>query len=1229
MPRVSEETKQRNKEQVLMLLHRHRGLRELEIAELLHIERRTVNNYLNELEREGKVYKEGLNWFADADAGTWLRRFELMADEAFTLYLAARQFVKQTDKQNPMALSALSRLAEVLKSDLPIGAQIFNAAQELRKRQKDTTYEDIFTTVIKAYLLRRPLHLTYRTAHDQTVQTIFRTYLIEPSAIGFTLYLIGHSEHVNDLRSYKIERIEAAVPDYNQTYTIPDTFPGLDILRNAWSIMLGETTERVELLFSRHAKKRVLETHWHPSADYKENPDGSLLWWVDVADTTDMKPWIRGWGSDVEVLQPDHLRESIKSHIHILAQTYNLATEQNNVNARLLRLWGKTTREVQVFHPALYHMFDVAHIAQQLLSPRATRRWRQVLAGVLGADAGSLYEWLPYLIALHDIGKLSVPFQILNDTQAERLKDEGFALGKAQPQDGRNLHHAIVGRILLTDLPFTQNWPKHLRTAFLEMVSGHHGIYQAESMTDERRLQALQEPAEWQTLRQYAIQLLESYLCLQWPHPLPEPVNVSAAIAAFNGFCILCDWLGSDQDYFTARPRMPLADYIQHSRQQAYKRVKEAGFFQTAVSHAPTKFAHLFGFPPRPLQAAIDHIPDDLLAYPTLTIIEAPTGEGKTEAALTLARRIAAQRGTDEMYIALPTTATSNAMHDRITRHLQQRLGLDSELVQLVHGQSFYKEDDLSVDSLSNGDGERPAALDWFAPKKKALLAPFGVGTIDQAELAALNVRHNALRLIGLAGKVIILDEIHAYDTYMTTIIKRMLTWLSALGSSVILLSATLPIQKRQELAAAFAGEVAAQITNQNAYPNLLTIGAGVYSPAEAIGVYQPDKRIYLTPLHFTDEQAVEKAKWLLEQVQAGGCACWITNTVDRAQDIFRQLQRLCPDDVSLTLLHGRFPQDDRAELEQEILTQYSNDEAVTRPTKGIVVGTQVLEQSLDLDFDVMATDLAPIDSILQRAGRLHRHERDHAMRRHHISPCLYVNLTTTREDNGIYSEYILQMTAQVLQTYLVNKTPLTLPGDYRPLVDTVYTATPPKKGNLLYDAWDKLDAKAAELEEYAEERLANSPHPAYPFCRSAKMQGFKEDEDSNAWVVAQTRWGQETLTVIPLQRVGESAIPILAADVTPIPLDQPADRATQRRLRQRSLRISNRQLVGDLKNQQSVQTHKLFTHSALLKQCVPLWLEPAIDADHVFINDSLSRPVYLHPIVGLVYGLYEKESDK
>ena len=501
----------------------------------------------------------------------------------------------------------------------------------------------------------------------------------------------------------------------------------------------------------------------------------------------------------------------------------------------LLRLWGKTTADPAIFHPALYHMLDVGHVAQHLLSDQATPRWRRVLAHALNADVDRLGEWLPWIVALHDIGKISVPFQAQSAAQRQRLEAEGVTFGGYAPEH-RTLHHTLMGCIGSNE--WAKGLPYGWRTAFLAMVAGHHGRYQAVETSHRGLAQTLAEPPAWAAWRAAARDVLRHRLLHGQMPEWPEPDNVSAAIAALNGFVILCDWLGSDSDYFQPRPRTPLLEYVPHSYVQAEARVAKAGFFVPTVSSAPATFAGLFGWPPRPLQQAIDTIPDKLLAQPTLTIIEAPTGEGKTEAALTLARRIAAHQGSDELYIALPTTATSNAMYKRLQEHLQLRLHLPLEMIQLVHGQAYLVRDDLSIKPLDNGDGRPHPALTWFEPKKKALLAPFGVGTVDQAELAALNVRHNALRLIGLAGKVVILDEVHAYDTYMTAIIARMLTWLAALGSSVILLSATLPAARRRQLLSAYAGkpeleEAMSGTAAPPPYPYLETVGAaGRYAAA-------------------------------------------------------------------------------------------------------------------------------------------------------------------------------------------------------------------------------------------------------------------------------------------------------------------------------------------------------------------------------------------------------------
>lgn len=1152
------------------------------------------------------------------DRTAYVANIRLTPAEALSLYLGGRRLQQHTKTGQQDVAAALEKLANALHK--PLIAKMIRAAEQILDQEQDPQQTKNLRVLMEAWVNGRCVRIKHRKPHGELRTYTVSPYQLEPSVWGDGIYLIGYSDYHNGVASFKLSRIEH-ITQTMQPIVGQTGYDSHTMLRHAWGIWSSDKApQTVRLKFTPFVTPYVRETVWHPEQTIQDLPDGGCIWQADIAEWREMLPWVRGWGSDVEVLAPEEMREEVIAHIRRCTKMYDLSENRTGAENRLLLLWGKTTANPNVYHPALFHMLDVAHVAQQLLSSRATPRWRQVLARTLNTDANTLHEWLPYLIALHDIGKLSPPFQVQNTPQQTRLASEGFDFGRR----GQQQHHTVIGRLLLNDL--TANWPPGLRHAFLDMVSGHHGVYKPEGMQDQADFNFIREPGEWAALRQHAIQLLESYLCRQWPDPLPEPDNISAAIAALNGFCILCDWLGSDGNYFAPKPTTPLAEYVPYSRQQALARVKDAGLFQTAVSHAPTTFTRLFhdfNAPPRPLQLAIEQIPAAHLANPTLTIIEAPTGEGKTEAALLLARRIAAHHGTDEMYIALPTTATSNAMYKRITVHLHQRLGLNAG-VQLIHGQSFLKEDDIEVNPLLNTENEEPAAENWFAPKKKALLAPFGVGTIDQAELSALNVRHNALRLIGLAGKTVILDEVHAYDTYMTTIIKRMLSWLAALGSSVILLSATLPKAKRREMVAAFAPQVDPVSVDLDVYPSLLTITPdAIYTPTEPIAVYQQGKTIHTMPLHFTEDQAQEKANWLLDQVKDGGCACWITNTVDRAQAIFQALS--ASSDVDLTLLHGRFPLARRQIIEADILQKYGKPgEEVERPQRGIVIGTQVLEQSLDLDFDLMVTDLAPIDLILQRAGRLHRHQRPLAQRHAHTQPRLYINMERAGADQYIYSDYILRMTERALH----GRTAFSLPADYRPLIEDVYTeAKPDKADSELYEAWDKLDAKAFDLENEANLRLAAEPLPDQPFYLNARLQGFTEDEDGVAWTVAQTRWSErETIAVIPL--VAEEDTATIAGDEekTAVSLTAKATRAQQLHLLRHSLRLSRPDLVQAIKAANAGQRPRLF-ESALLKNTYPLWLAPVDGETAVFVNDTerLDQPVCLHPELGLVFGQSEK----
>ena len=1214
----------------LLLAHPH-GLTQAELARRLQVNRSTIGRYIPDLPKH--IYIDDLDgnkWKIDRSAYPIHARFTL--HEALALHLATRLLATRMDKQNPHAAAALRTLGDALERIAPkISQHMLQSADvmDTENQQHDPRYLQVLEILTIAWAEKRKVKIWHRYQRTGNVYIYkFSPYFIEPYAVGQTTHVIGHREPPNELRTFKVERIERIEwDDDGEMYEIDESFDPRNLLADAWGIWFtDDLPEEVVLRFHQNVAERVAESRWHGSEQpLEKQPDGSVIWRAKVAQPIEMLPWIRGWGADVTVIAPDDLKESIMADVRRSAEYYTLTPQTKSKIDRLLRLWGKTTADPNMFHPALYHMIDVAHIAYWLLSSHASPRWRNVLAYTLNANAGKLQEWLPYIIALHDIGKISVPFQIQNPAQKVRLVEKGFTFGSYRRQSHAELHHTLVGQLHIRNSPTFDALPDTFHTAFSAMIGGHHGYYQEPESRIRRKWKTLKEPAEWVQLREHATELLQKTFLLVAPTDWVTPTNISAGISTLNGFTILCDWLGSDKGYFQPRPTTSLHDYIPHSRHQAYKRLESADFFHNTLSTAPIPFADLFRFDhPRPLQLAIDYIPQTMLTQPTLTIIEGSTGEGKTEAGKALAHRIGRLRGTNEFYFALPTTATSNKMFERVQKFLHNNLNLDSHLIKLVHGQS-YTEADLRLtfdDVQENEDGDHPA-LAWFTPKKQALLAPFAVGTIDQAEMTALNVKYNALRLMGLAGKVVILDEVHAYDTYMMTIIERMLAWLAQVGTSVILLSATLPTQKRQALAEAYAGiSLPPFPAKPTDYPALITLNQ-THPPHIALPpAHQPHHTVHLHPLHFGDN-ATTKAQWLLQQVINGGCACWITNTVKNAQALFQALCEIVPNDVDLTLLHARFPLADRQNRENSINRDYGDeDEDVIRPSKGIVIGTQVLEQSLDLDFDVMVSDLAPIDLLLQRAGRLHRHTTRTNRSAQHPEPHFYVHALLDDKgvlqmgDDKFYGEYILRRTWEQIEARCQANQPLTLPLDYRTLVDAVYNDESPAPDHPLYDAWQQLQNSQTKLEDEAKIRLTATPDPHQPFCDVPNLT-FREDEESNDWMVAQTRYQERpSLTVIPLQKIDENTAQL--PDGTPINLHQRPDDKLAIRLLNRHIRLSNYQIVPELLATADTRP-TLFTQSTLLKHCHPIWLTET--------NEGITLPIRLDNDLGLV--VTEKEEMK
>ncbi|HEX6291267.1 MAG TPA: CRISPR-associated helicase Cas3' [Herpetosiphonaceae bacterium] len=910
---------------------------------------------------------------------------------------------------------------------------------------------------------------------------------------------------------------------------------------------------------------------------------------------------------------------------------------EDTLREQVFQLWGKTAANDR-FHPAIYHMLDVGHVARALLSDAASPRFRHALRYAWrGANVDALIDWLPFLVALHDLGKIAAAFQGQQTTasaarQRERLERAGFTFSPRAYTDPPP--HNAISAIFLRQW-FAELEPglhRHIVTIVCDALGGHHGFFVQDVGVEQGKLRLTSESPKWEDLRRAGYDLLRATLAPQ-PGSLPDigkPRSVRSATIALTGLIVLADWIGSSTDFFPPNCETPLDEYVQESTLQAREAVEQVGFAYKRAAPTYTTFSDLFDVPePRPLQCRIDALDTNDLAGPALYVIEAPTGEGKTEAALALARRIAAREASDELFFALPTMATGNQMFGRLSRFYYGLYGTLGA-VKLVHGQATLVEDELRRIALldhayDDSDTDTPhwaasgdEMLHWFGSSKRALLAPFGAGTVDQVEMAGLHTRYYMLKLFSLAGKVIVIDEVHAYDAYMNTILEHTLRWLSALGSSVILLSATLPSQRHAKLAHAFLQSVIGEdapvpnIPAKLLYP-VLSIYSVQQQRSLSVAAFRAEQRLTLRLIH--DDSYAAQARRLLDLVAEGGAVARLCNRVDDAQHIFRELQRLDPPEC--VLIHARFPLDERQKREQRVNDLVGRDAKRLPTDRVIIVGTQVLEQSLDYDVDVMVTDLAPIDLLLQRAGRLHRHDRQRLPQ--FSDAVMYVQLPLAAQEmpdwerwKRIYDEYILWRTWEILKKCAADSIiSIMLPRDYRPLIEEVYTTElPPLDADAPYaeamrKAWSAMQAGQAMMKDEAKLRLTPDPLSRDGIACGDALE-FIEDEEGAliGWQAAKTRLG-ERITVIPVYDI-DGMLSIDAQGRRRV--SGKPDTATQIALLNHALPISDPRLIAAL----SKTRWPWRKPPALLKHVCPLKLD-ASDTTTI-----AGIPVRLDPLLGL-----------
>jgi CRISPR-associated endonuclease/helicase Cas3 len=807
-----------------------------------------------------------------------------------------------------------------------------------------------------------------------------------------------------------------------------------------------------------------------------------------------------------------------------------------------LDIWAKS----EPFHPLLYHMIDAGNVAIALLSTKTFNPVVEKFAGATSCPEEGCKAWLAYLVALHDIGKCDPDFQAMSGEELIKpLKEMGL---KFRDHDVSRFYHEAQSCEFLRDyLPEVHGWDISSANTAAECALGHHCRFVNPSVVlddfDGRT------GGCWKKLRyELAVQIRSVFAPPDWASEgFPHHSN---ACMLLLGMTVLSDWIASNTMLMPVHNgEMDLDSYASLSYAGAKKAVSSLGFDDAIDWETRTGFKDVWRSDVirdmRPVQVECEEVMASSPS-PGLVIIEAPMGEGKTEAAIYLATRFMSSDSINGLYVALPTAATSNQMYDRVVSFLS---GYDNKLskkARLVHATSWMIDDatpDCTFSTIPDDVELARAAYEWFTPKKRGLLSPYAVGTVDQAMMSVLNVKFGFLRMLGLSGKVLIIDEVHAYDAYMTSIIERLLQWCSSLKVPVILLSATLPDAKRMSFLSAYIGKECNPGSVKKSYP-LITVadsdGAIKEYPVEGSST---QKQVELHLHHGFLHNPELIARLAVDRVSNGGCLCVIANTVGSAQRIYKAIERAVkPGDCELILFHARYRVTRRQEIEESVLDRYDKNSiptekspaTKTRPLKAILVATQVVEQSLDLDFDEMISEIAPIDLLLQRIGRLHRHER--GSRPTGDTPRLHVLLPPAgSSDFGkikrVYSQYILLLTLRALDRPYIS-----IPGDIPALVESVYSDAP-MPGEFedeIADARDEWESDIEDETALSGRYVISHPDPSSVFIDNMGMKfAFGDEEgDASTYFNARTRMGDDSSPVIILE--GDAYADVMAQNKYP-----------------------------------------------------------------------------------------------
>lgn len=838
-------------------------------------------------------------------------------------------------------------------------------------------------------------------------------------------------------------------------------------------------------------------------------------------------------------------------------------------------VWAKSPNSDGGWLPLWQHMDDSASVAGALYDSWLSRLVVDLLSAPFAGDVTAARTAVTFLAGLHDLGKATPAFAVQCDTLAQRMREHGLYMpvSKAGLADRYKVPHSLASHHLFRRWLLDRGWPAPSTAAWAVVLGGHHGVAPDSTSLSEAQptgYPTLYGDGRWcDVQRELADRMAvktgaQTYLDAWGGIKLPASFQVVA-----TGLVILADWIASNEllHPFTHAELPEVIESAGRSK-RALDRLalpppwQPVDQFDTIEDLFTARFHLPEDAKPRPIQNTACEVVESMAA-PGLVIIEAPMGEGKTEAALAAAEIMARRWGAGGVHVALPTQATTDAMFSRIVAWLDS-MGADNQpvgAITLSHGKARFnrlfrgivtagRSAEIGCDEDGEPGHQLPAhsvvAHSWLSGRKKSQLANFVVGTIDQLLFAGLKSRHLMLRHLALAGKIVVIDEVHAYDVFMNSYLVKVLTWLGAYRVPVLALSATLPPDRRCELMQAYQhGLGVATNTSTSATSDEVAEAMGYPLVSWTEGMQCTSRDVAPSARRTTvaidalgggiDDDSAALAALLRDLLSDGGCALVVRNTVGRVLQTANALEAEFPGEV--TVAHSRFIVADRLRKDADLLKRFGPQESgAQRPYRHIVVASQVVEQSLDVDFDVLVTDLAPVDLILQRMGRLHRHHRGDSQVDRPVklrSAHAYISGVDFSQDppgledaaaKYVYGRFPLLRSAAVLRPRLGGV--VQLPDDIAQLVRTAYGSDriePASWFDAVEDAHTKwiqeIDLRTADARKF---QIAAPPRAGKAIL--GWVSGSVGEADDEAQGQGQVRDGVPTLEVIVAQRsdIGE-----------------------------------------------------------------------------------------------------------